>query len=73
MRVEDRIIVIRYNKILSILCTSLVMILLLLAIIASHFGNLTLIQVAQAQAQPDNTYIPYSGFLTTPPEMLAIP
>jgi len=67
---ENTIIVIRYNKMLTLGAVSLV---ILLIIIASPFGNATLIQVALAQVQPDNTYIPSSGFLTIPPEMVAIP
>jgi hypothetical protein len=72
MRMEDRIMVIKYNKMISIAAVISLVIMLLL-IIASPFGNLTLTQVALAQLQPDNTYIPYSGLLTTPPEILAIP
>lgn len=71
MPVENIIIVIRYKKMLSVAAISLVIILLV--IIASPFGNPTAIQIALAQVQPDNTYIPSSGFLTTPPEMVAIP
>jgi hypothetical protein len=70
MPMENTIIVIRYNKMLTLEAVSLV---ILLIIIASPFGNATLIQVALAQVQPDNTYIPSSGFLATPPEMVAIP
>lgn len=70
MPMENTIIVIRYNKMLTLEAVSLV---ILLIIIASPFGNATLIQVALAQVQPDNTYIPSSGFLTIPPEMVAIP
>jgi hypothetical protein len=69
---EDRIIVIKYNKMLSIGAAISIVIMLLL-IIASPFGNLTLTQVALAQLQPDNTYIPYTGILTTPPEIVALP
>ena len=69
---EDRIIVIKCNKMLSI-AAAISLVMMLLLIIASPFGNLTLIPVALAQLQPDNTYIPYSGFLTTPPEIVAIP
>jgi hypothetical protein len=72
MRMEDRTIVIKYNKMLSI-AAAISLVIMLLLIIASPFGNLTLTQLALAQLQPDNTYIPYSGFLTTPPEILAIP
>jgi hypothetical protein len=72
MRMEDRTIVIKYNKMLSI-GAAISLVIMLLLIIASPFGNLTLTQLALAQLQPDNTYIPYSGFLTTPPEILAIP
>jgi hypothetical protein len=71
MPVENTPIVIRYNKMLTITAISLVIILLV--IIASPFGNQNVIQVALAQVQPDNTYVPSSGFLTTPPEMVAIP
>jgi hypothetical protein len=70
MPMENTMIVIRYNKMLTLEAVSLV---ILLIIIASPFGNATLIQVALAQVQPDNTYIPSSGFLTIPPEMVAIP
>jgi hypothetical protein len=70
MPMENTIIVIRYNKMLTLEAISLV---ILLIIIASPFGNATLIQVALAQVQPDNTYMPSSGFLTIPPEMVAIP
>jgi amino acid transporter len=69
--VENTRIVIRYNKILTTAAISLVIILLIM--IASPFGNPTLTQVALAQVQPDNTYIPSSGFLAMPPEMVAIP
>lgn len=71
MPMKNTTIAIRYNKILTTAAISLGIILLI--IIASPFGNPTLIQVALAQVRPDNTYIPSSGFLTTPPEMVAIP
>jgi hypothetical protein len=70
MHVENTRIVIRYNKILT---TAAISLIILLIMIATPFGNPTLTQVALAQVQPDNTYIPSSGFLTTPPEMVAIP
>ena len=68
---ENTRILIRFNKILTIAAISLIIISLIM--IASPFGNPTVTQVALAQVQPDNTYIPSSGFLTTPPEMVAIP
>jgi hypothetical protein len=71
MPVKNTTIVIKYNKMLAVTAISLV--IMLLVIIASPFGNATVIQVALAQVQPDGTYIPSSGFLTAPPEMVAIP
>jgi hypothetical protein len=71
MPVENKTIAIRYNKMLTIAAISLFMVLLV--IIGRPFGNPAMIQVALAQVQPDNTYVPSSGFLTTPPEIVAIP
>ena len=70
---EDRIIAIIYNKMLTIAAAAISLVIMLLLIIASPFESPTLTQVALAQVQPDNTYIPYSGFLTTPPEIVAVP
>ncbi len=47
--------------------------LVLLIMTSNPIGNPSAVQAAFAQVQPDNTYLPYNGFLDVPPEMVAIP
>lgn len=56
---------------LAAVAVSLVLILLIMT--SNPIGNPSTVQAAFAQVQPDNTYLPYNGFLDVPPEIVAIP
>jgi hypothetical protein len=52
---------------------ALSLVLLLLIMTSDPIVNPSKVQAAFIQVQPDNTYLPYNGFLDVPPEMVAIP